>query len=383
MGAEAVETRHRRIIAAWLFAVAAMVFAMIVWGGITRLTISGLSMVEWRPLTGWLPPLTTAEWEVAFEKYKQFPEFRELNFDMTLAEFKQIYWIEYLHRLLGRIIGVVFLLPALFFLAKGWLDRPMLRHAVILFVLGGLQGVLGWYMVKSGLVDIPDVSPYRLTAHLALAFVIYGYLVWLGLRLWWPAPSVAEAANRPPGFRRRWLGRYAFALVFLVFLTAISGGFVAGNNAGFAYNTFPLMDGRWIPEDLYGLEPPIRSAFEEVATVQFHHRVLAMVVFLAVAAFWAVSVTLRLTPRQRLVVHALVAMMVIQVALGISTLLMIVPIYLAAPHQAGAVLLFTFALWMAYELRSGEEVGAASVRGSDEAFEDAVGVGGAAAQRSH
>jgi len=234
---------RQRVIAAWLFAVCAMVFAMVVLGGVTRLTHSGLSMVQWRPVSGWLPPLGEAEWEQAFARYRHFPEYRELNPDLTLAGFKGIFWLEYVHRLWGRLIGLAFFVPFAVFLLRGWVDRRLAGKLFVLFLLGALQGLLGWYMVRSGLVERPDVSQYRLAAHLGTAFVIYGAMLWVALGLLHP-PS----GPRPRPARGAW---FAYVVVGLVMLTALSGGFVAGLDAGFAYNTFPLMDGELVPAGLF------------------------------------------------------------------------------------------------------------------------------------
>jgi cytochrome c oxidase assembly protein subunit 15 len=333
--------RHHRVIAFWLLAVAAMVFAMVVIGGVTRLTHSGLSMVDWRPATGWLPPFTEAEWRAVFQQYQQFPEYREVNAGMTLAEFKGIFWLEFIHRLWGRLIGVAFAVPLVVFLLMGWVDRRLAPKLVVMFVLGGLQGVLGWYMVKSGLVDRPDVSQYRLTAHLGAALLIYAYMLWVAFGL--------LAPNSPPTPRH--LSRFGATLATLVFVTALSGGLVAGLDAGFAYNTFPLMDGELIPEHLFAVSPLYLSFFEDVTTVQFTHRLLALTTAALVVVFWFAATKAPLAARARLAAHALLFAVAMQVTLGIATLVLIVPVPLAAAHQAGAVVLLTAALWAAFEVR--------------------------------
>jgi len=337
--------RHERTIAIWLLAICAMVFVMIVLGGLTRLTHSGLSMVEWRPLSGWLPPMGEAAWETTFHKYQAFPEFRELNKGMTLAGFKAIFWLEYVHRLWGRLIGIAFLVPAVVFAVRGWVKGSMIGKFVVMFVLGGLQGVLGWYMVKSGLADRPDVSQYRLTAHLGAALVIYAYMFWVALGLLFPRRA-GEAMTG--GSSRSGLGVAA-----LIFVTILSGGFVAGLDAGLSYNTFPLMGGRLIPEGLFAMDPLWVNFFENITTVQFDHRLLAFVVVIAVAALWLANRRKALPRRARVALNHVVAVTVLQVALGITTLLLVVPVSVAALHQACAVALFTTALWTGYELRSG------------------------------
>jgi len=334
--------RRHRVMAIWLLLVAAMVFAMVVLGGVTRLTHSGLSMVDWRPVTGWLPPLSETEWERTFEAYRQFPEYQKENLGMTFREFQGIFWLEYLHRLWGRLIGVAFAVPLVVFAVRGWIDRRLAPKLVLMFILGGLQGVLGWYMVKSGLVDRPDVSQYRLTAHLGAALVIYGYIIWTAMELLAPEPLGAPR-------RRPW--RFAAILVVLIFVTAMSGGFVAGLDAGLAYNTFPLMDGELIPDHLLALRPLYLNLFEDVTTVQFNHRVLAIATLAAVVLFWFAARRAPLPGRALRSVDVLVVAAVVQVALGIATLVMIVPVPLAATHQGGAVVLLTAALWAAFELR--------------------------------
>lgn len=333
-----------RIIAFWLFAVAAMVFAMVVLGGLTRLTHSGLSMVEWRPLTGWLPPLGEAEWQRVFAEYRQFPEYREVNAGMTLGEFKGIFWLEFIHRLWGRAIGVAFAVPFLVFLALGWIERRMIPKLVLLFVLGGLQGVLGWFMVKSGLVDRPDVSQYRLVAHFALALVIYAALIWVALGLLAREP-------RPENVRSAGLARLAAVMTGLVFVTALSGGFVAGTDAGFAYNTFPTMDGQWIPDGLFAGDAPYLSPFEDITTIQFVHRILAITTLVGVLALSTAALRSPLAGRARAAAVLLAVAALGQVTLGVATLLLFVPVPLAAAHQAGAVALFTIVLWTLFELR--------------------------------
>jgi heme a synthase len=333
---------RRRVIAIWLLVVAGMVFAMVVLGGLTRLTESGLSMVEWRPITGWLPPLSQEAWEQAFGDYQQFPEYRKVNTGMTLAEFKGIYWLEYVHRLWGRLIGVAFALPFLFFLVKGWMDRGLAWKLSGMLVLGGLQGVLGWYMVESGLVDRPDVSQYRLAAHLGLALVIYGYILWVAFGLLAPDRAVRPASSDgAPG---------AAAVAGLVLVTALAGGLVAGLDAGFAYNTFPLMEGELVPRHLFAATPMWRSFFEDVTTVQFTHRVLATLTLLVVPAFrWSLSGR-RLAPTAKRAANLLTAWVFVQFALGVATLLSIVAVPFAAAHQASAVVLWTLALWTFFEL---------------------------------
>jgi len=332
-----------RALIAWLLACCALVFAMVVVGGVTRLTHSGLSITEWQPIVGTLPPLDAAQWQAAFAKYQLTPEYRQVNHAMTLAEFKGIFWWEYFHRLLGRLIGVVFLVPYLWFALRRKIPAGYAVPLAAIFLLGGAQGALGWYMVQSGLVDDPRVSQFRLTAHLGLAFAIFGAMLWTALSLRFPERAPGGATGQR---------RAARAVAALVFVMVLSGGFVAGIRAGFAYNTFPLMNGALVPAEMWLLAPWWKNFFWNMATVQFDHRLLALL--LAIAVPW-LAWTLWRAPeapaRARTGVVMLVAMLALQIALGISTLLLVVPLPLAALHQAGAVLLFAFALNVAHALR--------------------------------
>lgn len=338
----AVPNPARQYVARWLLVCCALVFVMVVLGGVTRLTGSGLSMVDWRPVTGVLPPLTDAAWQDAFAMYQSTPEFEKVNSTMDVNDFKGIFWLEYLHRLLGRLIGIAFLVPFLFFAWKGYIRRDEWLKYTAMFVLGGMQGVLGWYMVKSGLVDRPDVSQYRLTAHLVAAFMIYAYMFWVALSLLFP----------PSGQRHPWYGK-TVALTVLITITVISGGFVAGLKAGKIYNTFPMMGNFWIPPDIMALEPWWLNLFENLATVQFDHRILAITTFILITVYWTRLRRQDLPDRARKGVNALLHTAVLQVALGIATLLLVVPIPLAAAHQGVAMILFTVALFMCHALKRG------------------------------
>ncbi|HEX3535393.1 MAG TPA: COX15/CtaA family protein [Stellaceae bacterium] len=329
--------------ALWLFACCAMIFAMVVIGGITRLTWSGLSITEWQPVTGVLPPLSDSAWAAEFEKYRQIPQYKLLNAGMSLADFKTIYLWEYVHRLWGRLIGFAYLLPFLYFVIRGRLPRHLRWPLAGIFGLGAAQGVLGWYMVESGLADRIEVSQYRLTAHLMLALAIYAATLWVALGLW-REPGRAAAA---PVWRRTSEG-----MIALITLTIAAGGFVAGLNAGLVYNTFPLMDGRLVPAGYSQLQPLFRNWFENVAAVQFDHRLLATATTATVLALWVVGARGTLPQPARLALHGLLAAVALQFALGLSTLLLVVPIPLAAAHQAGAVILLTAAVILRHTLRA-------------------------------
>jgi heme a synthase len=318
-----------------------MVFVIVVVGGITRLTHSGLSIVEWQPLVGALPPLSQADWQTLFAKYQETPEFRLVNFDMDLDGFKTIFWWEWIHRLLGRLIGVVFLLPFLWFLLRGRLERGLAWQLAGVFALGAFQGALGWYMVASGLVDDPRVSHFRLTAHLGVALAIFAAELWIALRLL--APQRPDPA--PAG-----LGGYARLIVAIVFAIALTGGFVAGLRAGYAYNTFPLMNGHLVPPEILMLEPWWKNFFYNMATVQFVHRGIAWLLMVLVPLFWWRAFSAPLTARQRLACHAVLAAFLLQFLLGAATVLAAVPVSLGAAHQGGAVLLLGAAIWAAHEL---------------------------------
>lgn len=332
-----------RAIAIWLFVVAALIFSMVVLGGVTRLTRSGLSMVEWAPIMGVVPPITEAQWQETFDKYRQFPEYQKINKGMSVHEFKSIFWFEYSHRLLGRIIGLAFLIPFIFFVVRKQIEKQDVPKYLLMFVLGGLQGLLGWYMVKSGLVNRPHVSQYRLTAHLVAAIAIYSYILWVAWGLVVPKRD-AEAA------RLRSVRNLGIALTGLIVLMIVSGGFVAGTKAGLAYNTFPTMNGYWVPEGLYAMQPWWLNWFENATTIQFNHRLIAWLLILAIPAYWFHA--RRQAPDQatRLALHLLLAMLAIQVVLGIATLLHAVPVALGAAHQAGALLLLTTVLYVVRRL---------------------------------
>lgn len=325
----------RRAVALWLLVSAALVFAMVVVGGVTRLTNSGLSIVEWQPLVGALPPLSEADWQALFAKYRETPEFRLVNHDMELEGFKRIFWWEYLHRLLGRVIGVVYLLPFLWFLARGKLARPLAWQLWGIFALGAFQGALGWYMVKSGLVEDPRVSHFRLTAHLGVALAIFAAEMWVALQL------LAPAQGRGP------LSRFAGGLAAAVFAMALTGGFVAGLRAGYAYNTFPLMNGHVVPPEILMLEPWWKNFLYNMATVQFVHRAFFWLLLVLVPLLWWRARNTRASTAAT----AFLGAFVLQATLGISTLLLSVPVALGAAHQGGAVLLLGAALWTARDAR--------------------------------
>lgn len=339
------DVRDSSGIANWLFVCAALVFAMVVVGGITRLTHSGLSITEWQPIVGTVPPLNDAQWQAAFAKYQLTPEYRQVNSAMTLAEFKGIFWWEYFHRLLGRVIGFVFLIPLLWFVTRRRVSFPLAAKLLGIFALGAAQGALGWYMVQSGLVDDPRVSPFRLTAHLALAIAIFAAMSWtaMSLRIR-QTDDLATPAQRSTR-------RLAFAFVALVFVMMLSGALVAGIRAGFAYNTFPLMNGRLVPAEIFMLDPAWKNFFWNMATVQFDHRLLALIIVIVGTALWWRLRTTQLPPRAVVGGQALLATLAVQIALGIATLLYVVPVPLAALHQAGALVTFALALNVAHALR--------------------------------
>jgi cytochrome c oxidase assembly protein subunit 15 len=338
-----IPDNHARQLAGWLLVVSLLVFIMVVIGGVTRLTGSGLSMVEWKPLTGFLPPLNEADWHRLFDQYRQYPEFLHVNRDMDLAGFKGIFWLEFIHRVFGRLIGIAFLLPFLYFAVRRMLPAVLTPKLVMMFILGGLQGLLGWYMVKSGLVDDPHVSQYRLTAHLMLATLIYGLLLWTALDLLRSRQQVIQAPHKGLGI--------ATVLLILVAVTMTSGGFVAGLKAGLVYNTFPLMGDTLIAPGVYASHPWYLAALEDAVTVQFNHRLLAITTFILIVAFWWFGRSQWSGSRQALFWHLVLAAALLQVTLGVSTLLLRVPVAVAAAHQAGALLLLTSLLLLVHNLK--------------------------------
>ena len=328
------EQRNRALVRWWLYVVCLFIFAMVMVGGATRLTDSGLSITEWKPIHGIIPPLNHDQWMEEFEKYRLIPEYQQINKGMSLLEFQFIYWWEWSHRFLGRIIGFVFAIPLAFFWATGRLESRLKPRLLALLALGGLQGFIGWWMVKSGLVDRVDVSQYRLAIHLTLACIIFAYTVWLARGL---APhSEGETPTR--------LMVFAPLIVFLVLTQIFLGGLVAGLDAGFAFNDWPTMDGAAWPSGLMILEPAWRNFFENPKTVQFVHRMSAYVVFAVIVLQWlTVRGSDAMVPHKRRV--ALLAILVtLQAALGIITLVLQVPLHWALAHQAGAVVLLAFAV---------------------------------------
>lgn len=343
----------RKWIGRWLFGCSGMVFGAVVIGGLTRLTESGLSMTDWH-LFGKRPPWSRAEWEKEFAQYQQYPEFQLKNQDITLEHFKFIWWMEYGHRQWGRTIGACFLFPAAYFWQKGWFSSPMKKRVFAMGALIGFQGLLGWYMVKSGLEDrfqdpsdVPRVSQYRLASHLGSAFVLYSLFLWNALEFSMPAQAIKQASLQTLKFRK--LAHFTKGWVFL---TALSGALVAGLDAGLVYNSFPKMADRWIPSDLLAFSPTLRNFTENPTTVQFDHRIMGTTaVCLATAlAVWARR-GVPLPPRAYTAANTLGAMAWMQVGLGISTLLLYVPVSLAAVHQSGSLLTLSFAIWLTHELR--------------------------------
>uniref|UniRef100_A0A8C4EJV3 Cytochrome c oxidase assembly homolog 15 (yeast) n=1 Tax=Dicentrarchus labrax TaxID=13489 RepID=A0A8C4EJV3_DICLA len=340
-----------RIVGRWLLGCSGLVVGAIVLGGVTRLTESGLSMVDWHLVREMKPPQSQAEWEAEFSKYQQFPEFKIMNHDMTLPEFKFIFYMEWGHRMWGRLVGLAYILPTVYFWRKGYFNRSMKGKVLGLCGFVFFQGLLGWYMVKSGLEekpeshDIPRVSQYRLSAHLGSALLLYCASLWTGLTLLLPAYKLTETK------RLLQLRRYAKGTGGLVFLTALSGAFVAGLDAGLVYNSFPKMGERWIPDDLLAFSPTLKNFFENPTTVQFDHRILAISSLTAITGLYLFSRRMVLPRRAKIAISLLAAMAYGQVALGISTLLLYVPTQLAATHQSGSVALLSLAIWVLAELR--------------------------------
>ncbi len=328
----------------WLAVWSVFLLLLVVIGGVTRLTEAGLSITEWQPITGVLPPLGAAAWQAEFSKYQSIPEFQQLHSWMTLGDFQRIFLTEYIHRLWARLLGVAFVGPLVVFVWRRGLGSALTWRLLALVVLMGLQGAMGWYMVKSGLAVRTSVSQYRLAAHLALALVIFAVSVWTAADL---LRAPARGAGDP---RLRGYGRAATAFTLLVFVNAIAGAFVAGLRAGKIYNTFPLMGGQVVPAGYGQLAPWYANLFENPAAVQFNHRLLGIAIVVAALILWWVGRTQPLPEGVRRFSRGLAGMAVLQVVLGISTLLLVVPVSLAALHQGGAVILFALALLLSHSL---------------------------------
>jgi len=317
----------------WLLTGCILIFIMVVVGGITRLTHSGLSISSYKLISGTIPPIGEVEWQKAFELYQQYPEYQKMNNHFSLQDFKDIYFWEWLHRVIGRFIGLVFFLPFLYFLITKQLSKSTIKKAILLLVLGGFQGFLGWYMVKSGLVDKPDVSHYRLAAHLTTAFITFAYTFWVALDLWFPNKKSIDKKLR--NFMR-------FALTILI-IQIIYGAFVAGLDAGFIHNHWPLMnEGQLIHETVYIEQNPLYKNFiEGKSGVQFIHRTLAYIVVLLIFLIWKKTRNLPQTVWQNKGVNSLIILVGLQFVLGVLTLVLHVPVWLGVAHQVGAFFLLS------------------------------------------
>jgi cytochrome c oxidase assembly protein subunit 15 len=334
------ERAHRARVRIWLYVVAVFVFAMVLVGGATRLTDSGLSITEWNVVSGAVPPLSDADWQAEFDKYRQTPEFRRVNKDMTLSGFKVIYWWEWAHRFLGRIAGFVFAVPLALFWWMGWLERGLKPRLLALLALGGLQGAVGWWMVASGLVDRVDVSQYRLAAHLGLAAILFAAILWV-------ARSIApHSTGETAGSGNRILSPL---LLLLVLAQIMLGALVAGLDAGLAFNDWPLMDGAIVPGDLLIQQPAWTNFFENPKTVQFTHRMAGYGLLLVALVLWLAAKAESPQSRHRRRATVLLALVLVQATLGVATLVMQAPFHLSLAHQAGAfvVLGFVVAHWRA------------------------------------
>ena len=319
-------------IAYWLLTGCFLILCMIVIGGITRLTGSGLSMVEWKLIMGVLPPFSETEWQSTFNNYKQFPQYKMINFEMTLEEFKSIFLWEYIHRMWGRLIGIVFIIPFVFFLYKKWINKLLLNKLLVLFTLGAIQGIIGWWMVKSGLVDRPNVSAYRLTIHLSLAVITLCYSLWLALGLLQPKNHENQIINTN-------VIKLSYIITALIFIQIIWGGFMAGLKAGLFYSTFPKIKGQWIPDGMWVMDPPWKNLFENITTVQFIHRTTGILLVVLIIILWVMSMRKLPNYQLKVGVNLLLFLVIVQVALGIFTLINSVPITLAVLHQIFAIIL--------------------------------------------
>jgi cytochrome c oxidase assembly protein subunit 15 len=323
-----------------------MIFSMTVIGAVTRLTLSGVSITEWEPLAGVIPPLSDTDWQRAFSLYQQIPQFRiTFGGSMSIDQFKGIYYWEWFHRLWGRLIGVVFTVPLLWFCLHKRLPSRLLYQLSGVLLLGGLQGAAGWFMVASGLVDRTSVSPYRLAIHLILAVLIYGWLVWMVLNLLYPR---RETVILP----RDSLRCLVWTVIVLLLVTMVWGAFVAGLDAGIGYNTWPLMNDYFLPPEAWDLNPILLNLLENNPLVQFIHRWLGTLTALMTIWIWIkIRNNPELAGQITLLAWSAAVASVVQVALGVSTLLYLVPVPLAATHQASSLILFTILLWLAFELR--------------------------------
>ncbi|XP_023021517.1 heme A synthase COX15 [Leptinotarsa decemlineata] len=351
-----VSNKGQKAVGYWLLTCSGMVFVAVVIGGVTRLTESGLSMVTWK-LLGEKMPRSEEEWQEEFNRYKQYPEFKMKNQDITLREFKFIWHMEYGHRQWGRAIGAFFLIPAAYFWMRGRLTPGLKKRVLAFGSLIGAQGLMGWYMVKSGLEDrfhgqsdVPRVSQYRLASHLSLAFILYTLFLWSALDILAPAQSIAIASKTALKAARkfRWLAHSTKAMVFL---TAVSGAFVAGLDAGLVYNSFPKMADKWIPDDILALSPKLANFTENPTTVQFDHRILGTTTLCLITALWILSRRRILPPKAYMAATVLGVMGYLQVTLGITTLLTFVPTSIAATHQTGSLALLSSAIWLTHELK--------------------------------
>lgn len=317
----------------WLLTGCFLIFIMVVVGGITRLTHSGLSMSDYKLITGTIPPLNEQEWNEAFDLYKQYPEYQKLNYNFTLEDFKSIYFWEWLHRVIGRVIGLVFIIPFIYFLIRKQLSKPTIKKAIILLFMGGFQGFLGWYMVKSGLVDRPDVSHYRLAAHLSTAFLTFAYTFWVALDLIFP---------KKKEIHKKFRNLIRLGLVILM-IQIIYGAFVAGLDAGFMHNHWPMMsEGKFMHPTVYSeLEPTYLNFLEGKSGVQFVHRIMAYVVVIVLGMIWFKGQKMDLTTYQKKGLNAILIFVGLQFVLGVMTIMLQVPVWLGVAHQVGAFFLLS------------------------------------------
>ncbi|MGE4048904.1 MAG: COX15/CtaA family protein [Acetobacteraceae bacterium] len=340
----AASRRSRRAVAGWLFVLAAMILVMIGLGGATRLTGSGLSIMEWAPLSGALPPLSDAEWHRLFNLYQQIPQYALINQGFSLEDFKGIFWLEWIHRQWGRLLGLAFAGPLIWFWVTGRIERRLIPRLILVLALGGLQGAVGWFMVASGFFpDATTVSPYRLVVHLSLALILYSVILWTALSTLHPRVAAASGDTRL-------LRICAMIMTVLIASTIAAGGFVAGTRAGLTYNTFPLMDGTLVPDGYFGPLPFLRNLAENVAAVQFNHRLLASATLLGTIITLIVGLRHPASVVQRVPLIGLVLAVGLQYALGVTTLLLVVPVGFGTAHQVCAVLALTSALVLLHTL---------------------------------